>query len=519
MSTQPSNSAHQSSNSLRIAVLADKESVVRELVKMGHDINSRDSKGSTALIIAARMNRSHICQVLLDLGGDPFIKNFAGHDALEEAEQAAAGSSAEIIASYILEHSYGTSEINSATDLVGVYHEDILGNSNSEDLKYLNNETNSDFLKSNSSIVTSADKVEFITTQFLSENVLLESLILDGTHSIEVASTSSVLSQIDFPDILLNNIDTSQRNLAHRQGVNRLKERALIREISRFHPFKSTSELKFRNQCLFQLIELAYSKNYLLREEILFAIPEYNLTSDMVEIVVSMFNEMGVAVYEHEPREDIIVKDNALIYSGQFEKKVQHLNGEAISNSSLTTSFEPLSKNPSIVNKYEIGESLKSELGALRSELEKFEKTQEPSADAVAGKESVLVQGASTRQDDFARVHAAADPIHSHALDTRVGCSLGPLIALGHNRGYVTHSDISEYIYDKPIDANLFDLLVDFLEDREIIVYERTPDFENLLHECVAAYSDNFSITSSEDQCLGESRDDGSELSDANRFE
>jgi len=518
VSTQPSNSAHPSGISLRIAVLADKESVVRELVKLGHDINSRDSKGSTALIIAARMNRSRICQVLLDLGGDPFIKNFAGLDALQEAEQAAAGDSAEIIASYILEHPYETSEINITTDSVSFRKEVIVENHNTGDLKYPKNAIIPDVVNPESPVVTSAAKVEFITTKFLSEDIPLESGLFDGIHSIEIASASTVLSQIDFTEIRLSSNDSAQSILAHRQRVNRLKERTLVKEFSRFHPFKSTSELRFRNQCVFQLIKLGYSNSYLLKKDILFAIPDYNLTPDMVEILISMLNEMGIAIYEHSPPEDIIANDNTLKNSGQFEKNVLQSIEEININSSLAASFDSASGSLSIDTKYEKGESPKSEFHELEGELAQFEQIQEPKADSVEDIEFALGKVAPSLNDGITQVYALVEPIQSYALDTRVVRCLGPVITLGRDRGYVTHSDISECIFDKSVDADMFQLLIGFLEDIDIIVYERTPDFENLLLECIAAYSDDLSITSSEDQDLWGGTDDGSASRDANRF-
>ena len=510
MSTQLCNSARPSIDSLRIAVLADKESAVRELVKLGHDINSRDSKGSTALIIAARMNRTRICQVLLDLGGDPFIKNFAGLDALDEAEQATAGDSAEIIASFILEHPHEITEIISQTDLVSAREEVILQNRNTGELKYISNAISSDDINPESPDVTGVPKLEFINTQFASEDIPRESLLPGGTHSIEIASTSTAPSEIDFANIRVSNNGTGQSILAHRQRINKLKERALVKEFTRFHPFKSTSELRFRNQCLSRLIELGYSKNYLLVKDILSAIPDYSLTSDMLEIVVSMLNEIGIAVYNHSSHNDISIKDIALINDEQFEKNILQSIEEARINPSLAISFENVNENPSRIAKYGRGESLKSELSASGGELAQFDQLQETKADSLEEIEALLGKVAPSLDGGFIQGFAAEEPILSNSLDARIVHSLEPLISLGRNRGYVTHSDISEFICDKPVGSDMFQKVIGFLEDMEIIVYERSPDFESMLLECIAAYSDGVSITSTEYQDVRESWNNGS---------
>jgi hypothetical protein len=238
----------------------------------------------------------------------------------------------------------------------------------------------------------------------------------------------------------------------------------------------------------------------------------------MVEILISMLNEMGIAIYEHSPPEDIIANDNTLKNSGQFEKNVLQSIEEININSSLAASFDSASGSLSIDTKYEKGESPKSEFHELEGELAQFEQIQEPKADSVEDIEFALGKVAPSLNDGITQAYAAVGPIQSYALDTRVVRCLGPVITLGRDRGYVTHSDISECIFDKSVDADMFQLLIGFLEDIDIIVYERTPDFENLLLECIAAYSDDLSITSSEDQDLWGGTDDGSASRDANRF-
>ncbi|MBG9387356.1 RNA polymerase sigma factor RpoD [Caenimonas aquaedulcis] len=58
---------------------------------------------------------------------------------------------------------------------------------------------------------------------------------------------------------------------------------------------------------------------------------------------------------------------------------------------------------------------------------------------------------------------------------------LKTLITLGKTRGYLTHSEISDHLPDKLIDAETLEVVVTMLNDLGVAVYEQTPDAEMLL--------------------------------------
>jgi RNA polymerase primary sigma factor len=58
---------------------------------------------------------------------------------------------------------------------------------------------------------------------------------------------------------------------------------------------------------------------------------------------------------------------------------------------------------------------------------------------------------------------------------------LKTLIKLGKTRGYLTHSEISDHLPDKLVDAETLEVVVNMLNDMGVAVYEQTPDAETLL--------------------------------------
>ena len=86
-------------NSLfRIAALSGVESSVRLHIKRGDDVNARDAKGQTPLMIAAGRDKAVICALLLDAAADQSLTDPLGRDALAIAIEARAASAAALLA-------------------------------------------------------------------------------------------------------------------------------------------------------------------------------------------------------------------------------------------------------------------------------------------------------------------------------------------------------------------------------------------------------------------------------------
>jgi RNA polymerase primary sigma factor len=84
----------------KMAVVAGVESAAQIHIDRGDDVNARDSKGSTLLMLAASRNRAAICRMLLDAGCDPFAVDHRGQTARSLALAAGAMDAAEILGSF-----------------------------------------------------------------------------------------------------------------------------------------------------------------------------------------------------------------------------------------------------------------------------------------------------------------------------------------------------------------------------------------------------------------------------------
>lgn len=74
------------SPAFRMALLAGTIASVRLHLRSGGDVNAADERGRSPLILAASKGRIDLCQLLLDEGADPDIRDHAGNDALALAQ-------------------------------------------------------------------------------------------------------------------------------------------------------------------------------------------------------------------------------------------------------------------------------------------------------------------------------------------------------------------------------------------------------------------------------------------------
>ena len=66
---------------LKMAVIGGVEAAVSLHIARGDDLNARDDRGMTLLMLAAVKNRARICRLLLDAGADPWATDTEGNDA------------------------------------------------------------------------------------------------------------------------------------------------------------------------------------------------------------------------------------------------------------------------------------------------------------------------------------------------------------------------------------------------------------------------------------------------------
>ncbi|HET9821825.1 MAG TPA: RNA polymerase sigma factor RpoD, partial [Burkholderiaceae bacterium] len=86
-----------------------------------------------------------------------------------------------------------------------------------------------------------------------------------------------------------------------RMKVSRAKERALMREFGLDETQLTEEEVAKRRQELKTLIKMGKTRGFLTHQEISDHLPEKLADNEILEAIVSMLNDMGIAVYEQAP--------------------------------------------------------------------------------------------------------------------------------------------------------------------------------------------------------------------------
>ena len=86
-----------------------------------------------------------------------------------------------------------------------------------------------------------------------------------------------------------------------RMKVSRAKERALMREFGLDETALTEEEVAKRRQELKTLIKMGKTRGFLTHQEINDHLPEKLVNEEILEAIISMLNDMGIAVYEQAP--------------------------------------------------------------------------------------------------------------------------------------------------------------------------------------------------------------------------
>ncbi|WP_296490219.1 RNA polymerase sigma factor RpoD [Rhodoferax sp.] len=104
---------------------------------------------------------------------------------------------------------------------------------------------------------------------------------------------------------------TTEKVKPLRMKISKAKERALMKEFGLDETVLSEEDLNKRRLSLKALIKLGKTRGYLTHGEISDHLPDKLVDAETMEVVVSMLNDMGVAVYEHTPdAETLLLNQN-----------------------------------------------------------------------------------------------------------------------------------------------------------------------------------------------------------------
>jgi RNA polymerase primary sigma factor len=95
-----------------------------------------------------------------------------------------------------------------------------------------------------------------------------------------------------------------------RMKISKAKERALMKEFGLDETVLTEEETKMRRERLKTLIKLGKTRGYLTHAEINDHLPDKLVEQETLEVVVSLLNDMGVAVYEQTPDAETLLLSN-----------------------------------------------------------------------------------------------------------------------------------------------------------------------------------------------------------------
>ncbi len=130
------------------------------------------------------------------------------------------------------------------------------------------------------------------------------------------ASSAAPASDIDLSDIeddLAGEpvvATTEEKVKPLRMKISKAKERALMKEFGLDETVLSEEDLAKRRQRLKTLITLGKTRGYLTQGEISDHLPDKLVDAETMEVVVTMLNDMGVAVYEQTPDAETLFQNN-----------------------------------------------------------------------------------------------------------------------------------------------------------------------------------------------------------------
>jgi len=103
---------------------------------------------------------------------------------------------------------------------------------------------------------------------------------------------------------------TAEKVKPLRMKISKAKERALMKEFGLDETVLSEEDMQKRRQRLKLLIKLGKTRGYLTHGEISDHLPDKLVDAETLEVVISMLNDMGVAVYEQTPDAETLLLNN-----------------------------------------------------------------------------------------------------------------------------------------------------------------------------------------------------------------
>ena len=130
---------------------------------------------------------------------------------------------------------------------------------------------------------------------------------IDGDIDGDIEGDIEVEAEVE---VEVETTTTTEKAKPLRMKISKAKERALMKEFGLDETVLTEDELNTRRQRLKALIKLGKTRGYLTNAEISDHLPDKLVDAETLEVVISMLNDMGVAVYEQTPDAETLLLNN-----------------------------------------------------------------------------------------------------------------------------------------------------------------------------------------------------------------
>ena len=244
-------------------------------------------------------------------------------------------------------------------------------------------------------------------------------------------------AEIEAPEAEADEGEDKPKAKPLRMKVSRAKERALMREFGLDETALTEEEVAKRRQELKTLIKMGKTRGYLTHQEINDHLPEKLINEEILEAIISMLNDMGIAVYEQAP-------DAAtLLISGSNTATATDEEAEEAAEAALSTVDSEFGRTTDPVRMY-MREMGSVELLTREGEIE--------IAKRIEGGLQAMMLAISASPTTIAEILAMADKIA--AGDMQISEVVDGFVAEDEADDYVAEEDFDEFDEDDDDDGN-----------------------------------------------------------------
>jgi RNA polymerase primary sigma factor len=254
----------------------------------------------------------------------------------------------------------------------------------------------------------------------------------DGEFDAEAEAEGEVEEATD-----LEKAEAAEKAKPLRMKVSRAKERALMREFGLDETLLTEEEVAKRRQELKTLIKMGKTRGFLTHQEINDHLPEKLVNEEILEAIVSMLNDMGIAVYEQAP-------DAAtLLISGSSTATATDDEAEEAAEAALSTVDSEFGRTTDPVRMY-MREMGSVELLTREGEIE--------IAKRIEGGLQAMMLAISASPTTIAEILAMADKIR--AGEMQISEVVDGFVSDDEADDYVAEEDFDEFDEEDDDDGN-----------------------------------------------------------------